>query len=515
MRRYLIIILLAIVSTASAQSSYEAVRLFGQDYGGTARFVGMGGAMGVLGADISVMGTNPAGIALYRSNDIAITAGLSTFITDTDMSGRESKTNFSIENAGVVIANYVSGSSVKYLNVGLNYSKRKNLNREFYVAGNTGGFSQMYQMQALYYGQPFDIANITRNNYRDLDNSWLALLGADGGLLYEGYENASGEIIDQGDVNYTSSTMVYRSQEEGGVDEIDLNLSCNIDDRLYLGATLGFHAVDYSRYSYYGEDDSYGSIYTLSNWYNTDGTGFELKLGAIVRPFAELPLRLGVAFSTPVYYSLTDRMSAVIEGQETDFAPGYMDTYSTDAYGDDFYVDYRLRTPASYSFGVAYTFGTYLAVDAEYEISDYTTARMEYSDGANMEFATDEFKSNMKRTDMLRVGAEYKFDKNFSMRCGYNYSTAAFEKDAAKYMFTNVDTNTEYLNSFESQAYTFGLGYRGEVFYFDAAYKLTKRDSEFYPFYDSYDENGVTLSNRGAKVTENKNQMVITVGMRF
>ena len=30
----------------------------------------MGGAVGALGGDISTMGTNPAGIGLYRSNDV-------------------------------------------------------------------------------------------------------------------------------------------------------------------------------------------------------------------------------------------------------------------------------------------------------------------------------------------------------------------------------------------------------------------------------------------------------------
>ena len=43
---------------------------------GTARFVGMGGAMGALGGDISTIGTNPAGIGIYRSNDAMLTLSL-------------------------------------------------------------------------------------------------------------------------------------------------------------------------------------------------------------------------------------------------------------------------------------------------------------------------------------------------------------------------------------------------------------------------------------------------------
>ena len=46
-----------------------------QDVIGTARYVGMGGAMGALGADLGVMGWNPAGIGLYRKSDVGLTFG--------------------------------------------------------------------------------------------------------------------------------------------------------------------------------------------------------------------------------------------------------------------------------------------------------------------------------------------------------------------------------------------------------------------------------------------------------
>ena len=43
---------LAISLGASAQTQYDAARLMGGELNGTARFVGMGGAMGALGGDI-------------------------------------------------------------------------------------------------------------------------------------------------------------------------------------------------------------------------------------------------------------------------------------------------------------------------------------------------------------------------------------------------------------------------------------------------------------------------------
>ena len=63
MKRILLPLLL-ISAPLIAQDIYRMESFTANDLNGTARFVGMGGAMGALGADISVMGTNPAGIGL-------------------------------------------------------------------------------------------------------------------------------------------------------------------------------------------------------------------------------------------------------------------------------------------------------------------------------------------------------------------------------------------------------------------------------------------------------------------
>lgn len=53
--------MLMIAPWGMAQTIYDGAKLTGKDLNGTARFVGMGGAMGALGGDISTMGTNPVG----------------------------------------------------------------------------------------------------------------------------------------------------------------------------------------------------------------------------------------------------------------------------------------------------------------------------------------------------------------------------------------------------------------------------------------------------------------------
>ena len=59
-----------------AQETYENAKVSAQDLNGTARYVGMGGAMEALGADISTISTNPAGIGLFRKSAVSTSFGI-------------------------------------------------------------------------------------------------------------------------------------------------------------------------------------------------------------------------------------------------------------------------------------------------------------------------------------------------------------------------------------------------------------------------------------------------------
>ena len=61
---------------AAAQDTYENANVLGGDLNGTARYVGMGGALEALGADISTISTNPAGLGLFRHSSISLSTGL-------------------------------------------------------------------------------------------------------------------------------------------------------------------------------------------------------------------------------------------------------------------------------------------------------------------------------------------------------------------------------------------------------------------------------------------------------
>ena len=67
-----------VTAVAAAQETYDNAQLATTDLNGTARYVGMGGAMDALGADLSTISTNPAGIGLFRSSQVKASLGMMT-----------------------------------------------------------------------------------------------------------------------------------------------------------------------------------------------------------------------------------------------------------------------------------------------------------------------------------------------------------------------------------------------------------------------------------------------------
>ena len=80
--------------SAAAQETYLDTKFAENSLTGTARYVGMGGAMEALGADISTMSSNPAGIGLFRKSMVSLSAGVIAQ-PDADTQFRFDKTSIS------------------------------------------------------------------------------------------------------------------------------------------------------------------------------------------------------------------------------------------------------------------------------------------------------------------------------------------------------------------------------------------------------------------------------------
>ena len=504
MKRLLYILLLLPLGL-SAQNMYNVTPFLDNDLIGTARFVGMGGSMSALGADLSTMSVNPAGMALFRGNDFSLTGGLMVNKSSALYEGAKAETSKTLpcfSNLSLVLSMDLNDDYLKFLNLGFAYRKKNNLSGNFEMEGLAGNFSQQYIMEQLYRSNPFDVNKLSSDMYDYLSYNWLTLLAAE---AYLG--DSLGNFITYPDTSlvWLPDEIGYYQEQRGGVDAIDINLSANISDRFYLGTTVGIYNVDYSRYSSYSEYDSYGPIYTLENKYVMKGAGFDIKLGAIVRPFKYSPFKVGVSVHTPIWYTLDEYTSATI----TDPYGKRFSTTDYYLYNGDYSVRSKLSTPWRVNASMSYTFGTYLALNAEYEFADYSATQ--YTSRSYVTKAqNEEIKYNLKNQHIARVGAELNI-KGFALRAGYNYSTAPFKSDAYKNLGNaNVtDTSTEYMNLYDKHTYTLGCGYHGKTFYFDMAYMQERQNAEFFPFYD------MDFVNPGAKVALANHTAVATVGVRF
>ncbi len=134
---------------------------------GTARFVGMGGAMGALGGDISVISSNPAGIGIFRSNDVSISFGFNNTSTKSNFSGvsmNENKTRVLFDQIGFVYSNKIgNNTSLRFVNFGFNYHKSKNFNRLFSMGGALDNLSQSFQL-----AQEMERYGLTESEFNDI-----------------------------------------------------------------------------------------------------------------------------------------------------------------------------------------------------------------------------------------------------------------------------------------------------------------------------------------------------------
>lgn len=75
--KYLFLASLGLMSAPMlAQETYQDTKFAENSLTGTARYVGMGGAMEALGADISTISSNPAGLGLFRKSMASFSAGV-------------------------------------------------------------------------------------------------------------------------------------------------------------------------------------------------------------------------------------------------------------------------------------------------------------------------------------------------------------------------------------------------------------------------------------------------------
>lgn len=490
--------LIGMAGTAYAQDSYDAQTMANSDLNGTARFVAMGGALGALGGDVSVMSTNPAGTAMYRKGDAAIT--ISELFTDKGAMGHDGY-RMSLDQGGIVIAfdmDNPTSKGLQYVNFGVNYQKKRNFFTNQLTDINLGGvFSQTFQIADL-------CDNAEENGWWGTMADMSASTDKRGGILEEtpmiGVDS-HGEPYEYTKYDGVAATNAYYERCTYGSNvQADINLSFNVSDQLFFGASVGVYSIDYNRESFYQEMGVDGNFYDFTNWYKTTGDGFDVKLGFICRPVEDSPFRFGLTVHTPTWYRMTDANGSTLF---------YNDNYLTDAVNPEY--DYSYRTPWKFGVSLGHTIGNFFAIGAEYEYQDMSTAKYfeigydDYNYFRNMNSITEQ---TLKAQHTFKIGAEIKPIDEFSVRIGYNYVSSPFAKDAFRTIgYDGYYTETDYVNWGDINRFTFGLGYRYKGGYFDITYQYQGQKGDFYAFDDE--------NLKPTKIDANRSQVMATLGFRF
>lgn len=536
-----------LTTAATAQETYDNAPLAQKDLNGTARYVGMGGAMEALGADISTMGTNPAGIGMFRRSVINGSFGFSSQSDAEEFNGAD-KTKMSFDQAGFVYSMRSGRSS--FVNFGFTYNKSRNFNQILTAAGRLNGASQNKLSGMKNYNGIYALRskNGTLSSpdatCSQLDYLYSNVILGDGNSILADKngnmigDNTDGFLIRKDGFSptfYNATDYSFGRESSGYIGEYNFNISGNSNDRFYWGLTFGLYDVHYDATTQYTENlvdgsNSIGKV-TLSDRRKITGSGFDVKAGIIFRPVEESPFRIGLYVHTPTWYDLTSKNYTRLDNNLKKNQDDPSQSYGAYDYGDiNEAYDFKFYTPWRFGASIGHTVGNYLALGATYEYADYSTSDIRINDGGTVDYwgnyydesHSDEamkqnIKQSLKGVHTLKLGMEFKPERNWAVRLGYNYVSPMYNKEGYKdgtidSYGTYYSSTTDYTNWKATNRITAGVGYNHKNWTIDLAYQYSQTDGNFYPFMSNIKYNNVCDA---VKVSNKRNQLLLTLGYKF
>jgi len=384
---------------------------------GSARYVGMGGAMGAIGGEISASNINPAGTGVYITGDFFGSMYIDSYRNTSALYGKRTSYAKNISNLGQIggVISFPIGEKWKFINVGFNYVEK-------------------YLDNYVETGSDY---NIVENVTNRLDKPSLQ-----DRVRFKGH-------------GYSTS---------GSLSKINISMGANYENRMYLGFGINLHSSNF----YQG--DSYELIYDSDNKkviydkqyspYNEFASGTSLSIGTILK--VKQILRLGVAVESPIWWNAereyteykTDSKNKVTlkeERERNDFSSQAKVTFSS------------AIIPSKYfAFNVDYSRGFYKPT--------YTGKITISGDQLNTHF--DDFYKSLSE---FKLGAEYRYSI-FRLRGGYSIEENPYKKEAISSMNSDgTSSRVIYKDLYIGKRNTFGLGIGLDfkLFYVDIAYQNT------------------------------------------
>lgn len=441
-----------------AQNQVDALRYSNLMFGGSARYVALGGAFGAVGADFTTLSVNPAGIGLYKTSEMSFSPSMYIGKTTASYNGKsmdDLRYNFNLGHAGMVMSFPGNAkkdeSGWKNIQFGFGINRLQNFNNRILLEGKNQSSSMLDSW-----------VNYANGNAYDDLNGFDTQLGFDTWLLDTIAGNSNHYTNAKPSAGVTQRKSIETS---GSMNEWVFTLGANYNDRFYIGGTLGFPYLRYKEQSTYTEIALESPILPLFNEFQefsyhndltTTGSGINFKLGIIFKPIDFI--RIGASIHTPTsFYSMHDNYSSSVESR---FNNG--DNYKADSPEGEF--DYKLTTPMRMTGAIAFIIGKSGLISADYEYVDYSEARLRSDNADDFFDANNAVRANYTAAHNIRLGTEWRFDQ-FSFRGGYGMYGSPFKSG---------------INDGEKSTMSFGLGIREKGYFIDFAYQHVTASEDYY-----------------------------------
>ncbi|MEG1648776.1 MAG: hypothetical protein RR277_02685, partial [Rikenellaceae bacterium] len=487
--------------TASAQDPIDIFNVSQTNFSSyTARSAAMGGAFTALGADGASASINPAGIGMYRTNDIGMTGSVLAIKANSTTSGAlgnyqssAKETTVPLNNITAMFNVYNSKSgSVRAINIGFAYNQMQNYSYKQYTTGNftQGSMADLFAAK-LYDVNPKDILSSSSDPlgvYREASASfWGPMMAYNTGLLYVTndqpykYTLSSGDngTLFLGDEVYPE--LSYNNTGRKG--DYAFTAGFNLIDKIYIGATLAYQDYQYSKYQLYSEfanvKNNAGDLdlYDYSQQLTTTGDGFSFKFGITAEPIKGL--KLAVAVHAPTIYNIKDEYYADMTSY---FTSGSVRSLSAST--PYFLSEYKVHTPTVFLAGISYVLGKTAIVSFDYDRTFYNKMKVANGLGqAGRQSLNASIADNYQAVNNFRAGAEFRFLGVGYLRAGYAYYGNPLKNESST---ENVWHNI-----------SGGIGVKAGVFYCDLTYvNMHTKTSPQYFYHEDFGNNNVIKSDQ-------------------
>lgn len=421
-------ILFSLVCGIAMSQDVSLVEQFaGEDEGATARSMGVAGAFGAVGADFSAATNNPAGMAFFRKKELGLGLGFQERNIDADYLNQ-------------IDAN--KSSILRLQNIGFNYSelqtewigdslavKRKGLVSWSIAAGmnQKADYDEVVSYDAVNPSSSLLTSYVQSANQYGLSTFESQALSVgllettqSGGNTFYTSPLAAGGLAQNGQI-----------LREGARRDFFISGGVNLDNKLYLGATLDVPWVHYEERLVFQESDinnKYAdfSSYDLRESRSYDGVGGSLGLGAIYR--VNDYFRAGLKVKTPTVIEIDQETSIQTRAAGNSASP------------DDRFVDnYLITLPWNAGLQLVGSHPKYGLISLEADYVDYSAARISYleDDFGDFDEYEDAFKEDAKYyykgAFNFRGGLEGRLFKNFRLRGGAAYNMSPYENEADEF----------------------------------------------------------------------------------